>query len=158
MRANMKPIKILCIPIMLLLFSCTSVEKVNLPKRGDISFLSESDGTTSIKCVASAFTFEDAVKEAEIYAIEQLFFRGLSNSQQRMPMISTSESIEKSKHKIFFDDLFGNNRYKTFVTESKTLSSVKYGSGIQVELSVTVDHRSLRRDLETNGVIRKLGY
>lgn len=144
--------------VILMLSSCATVEKVDLPKRGDITFVSESDGTTTVKSVAAAESYDAAVKEAEVYAIEQIFFRGLANSQQRMPMIGTGESSEKSKHKAFFDDLFGKNRYKSFVTETKTIGSVKYGSGVQVEMLVTVDHRSLRRDLESNGVIRKLGY
>jgi hypothetical protein len=75
-----------------------------------------------------------------------------------MPMLSTNEAGEKSKNKPYFDDLFGKNRYKSFVTESKTIGSVKYGQGIQVEMLITVDHRSLRRDLENSGIIRKLGY
>lgn len=154
----MKIINVLCISLMMILNSCTTVEKVNLPKRGNITFVSESDGTTTVKSVAAAESYEDAVKEAEIYAIEQIFFRGLANSQQRMPMIGTGESNEKSKNKAFFDDLFGKNRYKSFVPESKTIGSVKYGSGVEVEILVTVDHRSLRRDLESNGIIRKLGY
>ena len=148
----------LCIILTIVLSSCASVEKVNLPKRGDITFVSESDGTTTIKVVTAAESYDDAVKEAEVYAIEQIFFRGLANSQQRMPMIGTGESSEKIKNKAFFDVLFEKNRYKSFVPESKTVGSVKYGQGVQVEMIVTVDQRSLRRDLESNGIIRKLGY
>lgn len=153
----MKILSSLCIILTIVLSSCATVEKVDLPKRGDITFVSESDGTTTVKSVAAAESYEVAVKEAEVYAIEQIFFRGLANSQQRMPMIGTGESSEKSKNKAFFDDLFGD-RYKSFVPESKTIGSVKYGQGVQVEILVTVDHRSLRRDLESNGIIRKLGY
>ena len=138
--------------------SCSTVEKVDLPKRGDITFVKEGDGTSTVKSVASAGSYEDAVKEAEIYVLEQIFFRGLASSQQRMPMISTNESMEKSKNKVYFEDLFLKNRYKSFITESKSISSVKYSSGVQVEMLITVDHKSLRRDLESNGVIRKLGY
>lgn len=158
MRLNMKLLSSLCIILTIVLSSCASVEKVNLPKRGDITFVSESDGTTTIRVVAAAESYDDAVKEAEVYAIEQIFFRGLANSQQRMPMIGTGESSEKIKNKAFFDVLFEKNRYKSFVPESKTVGSVKYGQGVQVEMLVTVDQRSLRRDLESNGIIRKLGY
>lgn len=158
MRLNMKLLSSLCIILTIVLSSCASVEKVNLPKRGDITFVSESDGTTTIRVVAAAESYDDAVKEAEVYAIEQIFFRGLANSQQRMPMIGTGESSEKIKNKAFFDVLFEKNRYKSFVPESKTVGSVKYGQGVQVEMIVTVDQRSLRRDLESNGIIRKLGY
>ena len=154
----MKLLSSLCIILTIVLSSCASVEKVNLPKRGDITFVSESDGTTTIKVVTAAESYDDAVKEAEVYAIEQIFFRGLANSQQRMPMIGTGESSEKIKNKAFFDVLFEKNRYKSFVPESKTVGSVKYGQGVQVEMIVTVDQRSLRRDLESNGIIRKLGY
>lgn len=154
----MKLLSSLCIILTIVLSSCASVEKVNLPKRGDITFVSESDGTTTIRVVAAAESYDDAVKEAEVYAIEQIFFRGLANSQQRMPMIGTGESSEKIKNKAFFDVLFEKNRYKSFVPESKTVGSVKYGQGVQVEMLVTVDQRSLRRDLESNGIIRKLGY
>ena len=154
----MKILSSLCIILTMVLSSCATVEKVDLPKRGDITFVSESDGTTTVKSVAAAESYEVAVKEAEVYAIEQIFFRGLANSQQRMPMIGTGESSEKSKNKAFFDDLFGKDRYKSFVPESKTIGSVKYGQGVQVEILVTVDHRSLRRDLESYGIIRKLGY
>lgn len=154
----MKLLSSLCIILTTVLSSCASVEKVNLPKRGDITFVSESDGTTTIRVVAAAESYDDAVKEAEVYAIEQIFFRGLANSQQRMPMIGTGESSEKIKNKAFFDVLFEKNRYKSFVPESKTVGSVKYGQGVQVEMLVTVDQRSLRRDLESNGIIRKLGY
>ena len=147
------------LPLLLLtIFGCSSVEKINLPTRGDITFVSEGDGTTKVKSIAAAESYDAAVKEAEVYVIEQLFFRGLASSQQRMPILSTNESGEKTKNKLYFDELFGKNRYKSFVTESKTIGSVKYGQGVQVEMLVTVDHRSLRRDLENSGIIRKLGY
>ena len=144
--------------LLTLLVSCTSVEKVSFPKRGDITFVSEKDGTSTVKSVASAVSYDEAVKEAEIYVLDQIFFRGLASSQQRMPMISTNETAEKNKFKGYFEDLYDNNRYKSFVTESKSIGSVKYGQGVQVEMLITVDHRSLRRDLESSGIIRKLGY
>jgi hypothetical protein len=154
----MKCLKNILPLLLLFIIGCASVEKVNLPKRGDITFVSEGDGTTTVKSIAAAESYDDAVKEAEVYVIDQIFFRGLASSQQRMPMLSTNEAGEKSKNKPYFDDLFGKNRYKSFVTESKTIGSVKYGQGIQVEMLITVDHRSLRRDLENSGIIRKLGY
>jgi hypothetical protein len=144
--------------ILTLLVSCTTVEKVSFPKRGDITFVSEKDGTSTVRSVASAGSYDEAVKEAEIYVLDQIFFRGLATSQQRIPMISTNESAEKNKYKSYFDELYDKNRYKSFVTESKIIGSVKYGQGVQVEMLITVDNRSLRRDLESNGVIRKLGY
>jgi hypothetical protein len=154
----MKCLKNILPLLLLFIIGCASVEKVNLPKRGDITFVSEGDGTTTVKSIAAAESYDDAVKEAEVYVIDQIFFRGLASSQQRMPMLSTNESAEKSKNKNYFDDLYQKNRYKSFITESKTIGSVKYGQGVQVEMLITVDHRSLRKDLESSGVIRKLGY
>jgi hypothetical protein len=55
----MKCLKSILPLLLLFIIGCTSVEKVNLPKRGDITFVSEGDGTTTVKSIAAADSYED---------------------------------------------------------------------------------------------------
>ena len=48
----MKCLKNILPLLLLFIIGCASVEKVNLPKRGDITFVSEGDGTTTVKSMA----------------------------------------------------------------------------------------------------------
>lgn len=98
----------------------------------------------------SSMTLNITDQKPEYAAIYHLLFRGIPNSNQTTPLISTSEEATEKQFPEYFKKLFNENRYKTFVT-----SSSKNGNGSQ---RVVVNTRALRLDLEQNSIIRKFGY
>jgi hypothetical protein len=86
----------------------------------------------------------------EYKAIYHLLFRGFPESNQKTPLISTSEEEIKKQHPEYFRKFFDEKRYKTFVT-----SSSKNGDKTK---RIVINLRALRADLEQNSIIRKFGY
>lgn len=98
----------------------------------------------------SSMTLNITDQKPEYAAVYHLLFRGIPNSNQTTPLISTSEDAAEKQFPEYFKKLFNENRYKTFVT-----SSSKIGNGSQ---RVVVNTKALRLDLEQNSIIRKFGY
>lgn len=98
----------------------------------------------------SSITLNITDQKPEYAAIYHLLFRGIPNSNQTTPLISTSEEATEKQFPEYFKKLFNENRYKTFVT-----SSSKNSNGSQ---RVVVNTRALRLDLEQNSIIRRFGY
>jgi hypothetical protein len=96
--------------------------------------------------------------DAEKNAFKVLLFRGVPGTELNIPLIE-NESEVTSRYKKYFDDLFVNGKYKTFLmssTESSNLMKVKGTKKINVD--VKINYNSLRKDLEQNQVIRRFGY
>jgi len=100
-----------------------------------------------------------ALEDAHRKAIEQLFYMGFPGTDFKSPIITKGKSIE-SERKVFFDN-FWKNGYKQFVTESK----VQYYPCAQVKnrctkavSEFTLNYNMLRKELEKNKVINKIGF
>lgn len=99
---------------------------------------------------AHSITVNVGAPKPEYKAMYQLLFRGIPNSNQSAPLISTSEEDIKRDFPNYFDVFFKQNRFQTFIT-----SSIKNSNGIH---KVTINVKALRLDLEKNSIIRKFGY
>lgn len=86
----------------------------------------------------------------EYTAVYHLLYRGFPQSNQKTPLISTSEAETEKQHPEYFKKLFAEKRYKTFIT-----SSSKNSNNTQ---RIVLNTRALKADLEQNSIIRKFGY
>ena len=103
-------------------------------------------------------TERNAELDACRYAIEQILFRGIPDSEQHTPLISTNEQEVRTRNSDYFKELFDKGRYASFVSSAPIIESgVKRGTH-WVVCDVTVNLRALRSDLENNKIIRKFGY
>ena len=102
-------------------------------------------------------TEADAIADAGRYAVEQLLFRGIPNSNQRTPLIGTDEASAKRHYETYLNDLFNNERYLSFLTLTTPIDSGKERGTYWTVADITINLRALRMDLEQAGVIRKFG-
>jgi hypothetical protein len=126
----------------------------------EVNYLSGNESTVTVRAVGIGYDMEKAVVNAEQKVFDVLFFRGLPESTQKLPLTGSNESEEKAKHKKYFDDFYDGRRHRTFVMSSVPVTNLtKYRDGQKmIAVDVKVNLSALRRDLETFGVIRKFGY
>lgn len=125
----------------------------------EVNYLTGTEQTVTVRAVGIGINEEKAIINAEQKVFEVLFFRGLPESAQKLPMIGSNESEEKAKHKDYFKEFYDNKRHKTFVMSSipvSSLSRVKEGKMISVDIKVNLS--ASRNDLETFGIVRKFGF
>lgn len=111
----------------------------------------------TIRCSGYGKTEADAIADAGRYAVEQLLFRGVPNTNQRNPLIGTDESSAKRQYETYLNDLFNNERYLSFLTLTTPVESGKERGTYWTIVDITINLRALRMDLEQAGVIRKFG-
>ena len=125
----------------------------------EVNYISGTEQTVTVRSVGIGINEEKALINAEQKVFDVLFFRGLPQSNQKLPMVGSDESAEKTKHKDYFNKFYDGKRHKTFVMSSipvSGLTKVKGGKSITVDVKINLN--ALRSDLETFGVIRKFGY
>jgi len=125
-----------------------------------VNYLSGDEQTVTVRVTGLGNDEEKAVINAEQEVFDVLFFRGLPESQQKMPLVGSNEQGEKAKHKKYFDNFYDGKRHKTFIMSSIPVTNAVRVKGGQkmITLDVKVNLSALRRDLETFGIIRKFGY
>ena len=111
----------------------------------------------TLRCNGYGKTEADAIANAGRYAVEQLLFRGIPNSNQRNPFIGTDEATAKNQYRTYLSDLFNNERYLSFLTLTTPIDSGKERGTYWMVADITINLRALRMDLEQAGVIRKFG-
>lgn len=125
----------------------------------EVNFLSGTEQTITVRAVGIGINEKKAIINAEQKVFDVLFFRGLPESAQKLPMVGNDESSKKAKHKDYFDKFYDGKRHKTFVMSSIPVSGLtKVKEGKMISVDVKINLSSLRSDLETFGVIRKFGY
>lgn len=105
---------------------------------------------------------EAAIKNAHKKAIQHLFYMGFPNAEindMKNPMIRKGMAIE-SEHKAFFDQ-FWSSGYQQYIIENQEEyyscnNSVK-GCSVAVS-NFKINYNLLRRDLERNRILNKIGF
>jgi hypothetical protein len=138
--------------------------------------VAQKDGMITIRATGEAYTGrglapstlidawagDSPKRNAEIEAFRQLLFYGIPSTQQWRPLIvGANEAALMQQHKVYFEQMLGKSgRYWSFVVQSKVVRQKSKGVIFkeQATMDVTINLRTLRTDLEQNGVIRKFGY
>jgi hypothetical protein len=151
----MRKLLIFLIAIMLLA-SC----KTTYYQTANVVFISGNTETISMRSVGIGDNEQKAQTDAELNAIDVLFFRGLPDSKQNTPLISIDETNTKTKYSDYFHEFYTNGRYKTFIISSYPVSNLERNSDKTKSMAfdITVNLKALRLDLENHRVIRKFGY
>lgn len=124
-----------------------------------VNFINETKDDITVSVLVYAKNEKIASTNAKLYAINTLLFRGISNSSYNRPMIGTNEEEIKNKHSNYFDSFY-NNRYITFITSAIAKSKLAKDETKRkcMLFEITMQKRSLKTDLENNGIIRKFGF
>lgn len=119
--------------------------------------ISDDANSITLRCNGYGVSDADALADAGRYAVEQLLFRGVPNSNQRNPLIGTDEATARTQYKAYISDLFDKRRYLSFLTLSAPVDVGTERGKHWTVADITVNLRAVRTDLEQAGVIRKFG-
>jgi hypothetical protein len=157
---KLNKISSLVIVILLIITNGCSIKTLPIGEVAEVNYLSGKEGTITMRAIGIGTNQEDAIIDAEKNAFNVIFFRGLPESEQKIALIGTNEIIEKEKNKDYFNKLYKEKRYKTFVMSSIATSDlIKHKGGKKsIAIDVKINLVALRKDLEQNNIIRKFGF
>lgn len=141
-----------------LLWSCGGAKTDYNFNSAKVSYLS-SEGleTLSVRSIGLGDNEEQAKYQAERLAFENLFFRGISLSPYSKPLVGIDEKEHLQKHAGYFNDFFGG-RMQTFILSSSQSTPKQKSKGTtRLTMDLKINTKSLKKDLEEHGVIRKFG-
>ena len=126
----------------------------------EVNYLSGDENTVTVRSVGMGSNKEETILNAEQKVFDVLFFRGLPQSVQKLPLVGSNETEEKEKQRRYFEEFYDKQRHRSFIMSSIPVSGLaRYKNGQKmISVDVKVNLSALRRDLETFGVIRKFGY
>ncbi len=156
--------------IMLLLvicvsYSCFSQKTGKKPDdyNYEVQFIQTGvQGTEVFKVFAYGRNEKECVMNAKADAIKAILFKGVPGSGFIRPMVDDVNGEEK--HKDYFKDfLEPNGKYLNFVAISNDGSidpddRLKVGKKIKLGVLLVVQKDNLRKQLENDGIIKKLNY
>jgi hypothetical protein len=96
--------------------------------------------------------------DALIAAIKIVLFEGMPSTQYNKALLQIGEKTALQQYDTYFADLFENGRYTDFIKSSKQLSKFKKAENKGTLFEVEVKILQLRKDLEGNRILTKIGY
>lgn len=147
------------IGLLLVLIGVLGCSQKTLPT-AEVNFLSDKDGTVSVRAIGIGANEAEAIFDAEKNAFNVILFRGLPESKQKIALVGTNELEELKEHKKYFSSFFDEKRYRSFVMSSiPTSGLIKHKGGKKsIAVDIKINVYALRKDLEKNNVIRKFGF
>ncbi len=159
----------------LLVISCGSKKQVAFFPTSEITYQDYSRDILTIRVLGYGGNENTAIEDAQIRAMETLFFRGIPNSSISKPLIGYNENEIKQRNTTYFKDFFRQRRFLTFISETlyvggqkqkviATKIDKKKGAqqgmvdALVVAVDVLINVKPLRKDLEESKVIRKFGF
>jgi len=126
----------------------------------EVSYLSNESTSDEMALQARGFANkkDDAPDDAERRAFENLLFKGIPGSAHALPFIK--ETNARNKFKKYFDDFFEKKEYRNFLTFSNIIQEPvkeKRTNQFITLVSVRINIKSLRRELEQKQIIPKFG-
>ena len=127
-----------------------------LIQHGLVSYVN-SNGKETIKVKSDDYgkSEKEAVSNAEKLAINTLLNVGITGSEVNSPMIGIN--VAKTSKEEYLKKLYTNDRYRSFLTCSENVQVVKEKRVYHATLNCCISYRALRKDLEDNNIIKKLG-
>ena len=95
--------------------------------------------------------------DAQYAAVRTVLFDGCPNTPYSKALMEEGESTSIEKYPQYFEGLYGR-RYSDFIASYEATSAFKKGDKKKgTEYTIEVKVLNLRKDLEKNGIKRKLG-
>lgn len=169
-------LKIITLFITLLIIeSCGSKKQVAFFPTSEVTYQDYTGDILVLRVLGYGFNENAAIEDAQMRAMETLFFRGIPNSSISKPLVGYNEREQKLKNAAYYNDFFGNKRFLTFISETSFLGgqeqkviatkiSKKKGAkqdmvdALVVATDVFINVKPLRKDLEQKKIIRKFGF
>ncbi len=133
-------------------------QKQKVSTTAEVSYLGKSEpGTIYLSSCGYNKKDKKTYLQAVRNAFETLIFRGIPGSEVNVPFVE-NETATKEANKKYFNDLFDDGRYKSFITSIVESQPTKEFKSKKVCLQMKINQVALRKDMEQNQVIRKFGY
>ncbi|WP_439131842.1 hypothetical protein [Polaribacter sp.] len=164
------------LPLLFILFlniSCGSKQVAFFPT-SELTYQSYTGDILNVRVLGYGVNENAAIEDAQIRAIETLFFRGIPNSSISKPLVSYNEKTAKQKNPAYFNEFFGSKKFLTYISESifvggqkqkviatkinKKQAKQEMVDALVVAVDVLINVKPLRKDLEQNNIIRKFGF
>ena len=95
-------------------------------------------------------------KEAQFAALKVLMFDGIPNTKYSRPFIKEGYKSTYAQHPSYFQTLY-NSTASDFVKDYSALTKFKKSDNKTTKVKVTVRPLLLRKNLESNGILKKMG-
>ena len=146
------------LPAFLLCLFCVLISYAQTPLTGEVNSAGDSEPGTVMLNVACYGRGKAALQAAQRMAFETLLFRGIPGSTQSQPLVE-NESHAKQLNAPYFQELLDQQRFRQFLMQVTPISSSARVAGQKRRIFLMkINVQALRRDLEQNEVIRKLGF
>ena len=148
--------------IFFLLISCTFSQAQNYRDFNyEVQFLRTGlQGTELFKVFAYGRNDRQCIENAKMDAVKALLFKGIPGSGLQKPLVA--DLSEMNEHKDYFKSFFKDNGpYLNYVSVSNDGSinendRFKVGNKLKIGIIVSVNKASLRNELESAGIIKRL--
>lgn len=141
----------------LVIVSCKSTNQNAQVVSARVSYMSnQARNSITINSMDYGNNDDEAVFNTKKLAFQNLFFRGIANSPFIDPLIGINEQQEYKEHKDYLSDFY-QNRMESFILNSQeTLEKIRGGQR-KANITLTINVRALRKDLEDKQIIKKFG-
>jgi len=117
------------------------------------------EGTILFKIFSYGKNEDQAIENSKSDALKAVMFKGIPGSDMREPMIKDVSVLETRKD--FFETFFNTKQYLQYVSISSDGSidgedRLKVGKRYKIGVIVSVQKNTLRKLLETSGIIKPL--
>ncbi len=160
----MKSIELIFISILvILIIGCNSNKHLgSSPKynfyTAEVNFIAkESEGTITVNSIGYGKNKKSAIINAKQNCFSILLFKGIPGSEINIPLVD-NEYKSKTANSNFYNSFFNGTAYETFIMRITESSYQKNKRVIKTGLELQININSLRKYLEQNNIIRKLGY
>ena len=105
---------------------------------------------------------QDAKDKAELYVVKALLFKDSKDKKGALKVRAlVDESSLSPEQSVYFDAFFNSGKYHKYIVSlipgTFITTKIKKQKQVKVSSVFSVNRRALRHDLETDGVIEKLG-
>ena len=125
-------------------------------RTGEVRCVTNDARLVTLASTYTATNTTDAQLYAERNALENRLFNGIAGCYDQ-PVI-TKEADSMQEHPAFYEWLIMKRDYELFITDRKLDTLSKKKKQVKIMETITFDVPALRKEMERQGVIKKLGF
>ncbi|NAS14323.1 hypothetical protein [Poritiphilus flavus] len=143
--------------IFILLLSCKSAGSHTDLSSARVKYLtSQGRNSLTVQSTDLGNNQDQAIFNAKKLAFQNLFFRGISGSPFNDPLIGINERQGYKANETYFKEFYSGRMESFILSSSENLEKVKGGQKL-AKVTLQINLRALRKDLEDKSVIKKFG-
>lgn len=125
-----------------------------------VNLVEQNKGSVIVRSIGWGKSEASALQDAEVRAILTLLYVGLPQAQHLQAMIGNEQEANDA-NPTYFERLIDQQAYKRFVVNSApsgSWSKMKGEKTKSMPVDITINVDALKKDLESNKIVRKFGF